>query len=53
MQMLFTLDSLSNYISVYGKNSKFERTIKPNEAKNSKDLIIINFAVSEKTLRVS
>lgn len=54
LKMLFTLDSLSNYINVYGKSCQFERKIKPKaaSAEASRDLIIINFSFSEKTMRV-
>lgn len=54
LKMLFTLDALSNYINVYGKDCQFERKIKPAAAseKDNRDLIIINFNFSEKTMRV-
>lgn len=55
LKMLFTLDSLSNSINVYGKDCQFERKIQPAAAseKDNRDLIIINFNFSEKTMRVT
>jgi uncharacterized protein YifN (PemK superfamily) len=50
--MMFTLDSLCDYINIYDKNCKFDRKIKPEATKKNRDLIITNFNFSEKTQRV-
>lgn len=52
LKKLFTLDALSNHIKIYDKDCKFESCITPKSSKNNRDLIIINFAFSHKSLRL-
>lgn len=52
LKKLFTLDSLSNEIFIYSRSCKFEKSIKPSACRHNKDLIIIDFAFSEKQQRV-
>jgi len=52
LKKLFTLDALSFVINVFGRDCKKIQEIVPAASRDNRDLIIINFEFSEKTLRV-
>lgn len=45
---MFSLDALSDSISVYDTNCKLTQRIRPTNSKTKKDVVVLSFAYSER-----
>ncbi len=49
---IFSLDALSDGISIYDTNCRLERKLRPQNSKMKKDIVVLSFAYSERQERI-
>ena len=52
LKIVFTLGSLSEFVAVYDWGCNLVGRIYPNSAKHAKDVVVMDFAFSERQFRV-